>query len=146
MHHSQCFFNFLNASWKSCSVGMFSKAYNSALSPQLCQNRCHSALTSFRETEKSRVHGVWQSSCCIWSQIPWWKSKCGMAHCHDVTANYFVITVVCGIDRLIFQNNPLDIKKIMSMLLILFFTCLAFFVSVSLDFPCKDYIFSPKFV
>jgi hypothetical protein len=41
-------------------------------------------------------------------------------------------------------NNPLDVKKIMSMLLTLFITCLAFSDSVNLDFPCMAHGFSPE--
>jgi hypothetical protein len=36
MHHSQCFWHLLNASWKSCSVRMFSKAYKFRLDHLNC--------------------------------------------------------------------------------------------------------------
>jgi hypothetical protein len=42
----------VNASWKSCSVRVFSIAYNLPWSPHLCQNRGLSVLSSVREIEK----------------------------------------------------------------------------------------------
>jgi hypothetical protein len=39
------------------------------------------------------------------------------------------------------MNKPLDVKKMMIMLLTLLFTCLAFSVLVSLDFLCTAYAF-----
>jgi hypothetical protein len=43
-----------------------------------------------------------------------------------------------------FVTNPLDIEKMMSMLLTVLFTFLAFSVSESLDFPCTAHIFLPE--
>jgi hypothetical protein len=52
MHRFQRFCRLFNASWKSCSVRIFSTASNSASSPQLCQNGGLSVLFSIMETEK----------------------------------------------------------------------------------------------
>jgi hypothetical protein len=56
-----------------------------------------SVLTSMGGTEENRRRpsqarrvGRGCQSCCVWSKIPWWKRKCEMVHCCDVTASSLV--------------------------------------------------------
>jgi hypothetical protein len=61
-------------------------------SPQLSQGGGLSVLSSIRETEKSRVVGVWQS-CCLLLKIFWWRRKYEMVHCGDTIVGSFVAKV-----------------------------------------------------
>jgi hypothetical protein len=69
------------------------------------------------------------------------------AHSHAVAVE---VTVVRGIDlfrllgRILLWTIPLMSKKMMSMLLIMLFTCLAFLFAVTLNFACTVRAFFPK--
>jgi hypothetical protein len=123
----------------------------------LVQNGGLSVLSSIKETDRSRVIGG-QQLCCFWSEIPvekenvrWLQFFCrqsSVRSLHTFSPSHYKTSVVCGIDRLVWQdeffmNIPLDVKEndehacdfaLLSPLS----------VSVSSDFPCMAHAFFPE--
>jgi hypothetical protein len=116
--------------------------------PQLCQNGGLTVLCSNGETEKIRVGGV-ESHVGFGQKLPG-RRKCETVRCCDATVSSFVTKVrgevfshfravavkrhssvrewLCGLpERIISGKSPWFHRKIISMLLILLFTSLAFF-------------------
>jgi hypothetical protein len=79
--------HFLNASWKLCSVGVFSTTCNSASIAQLCHSGNLSVLSSIGETEKSRVSG---DDCHVvfGKKFSGEKRKCQMVCRRDATVSF----------------------------------------------------------
>jgi hypothetical protein len=72
---------FLNASWKSCSVRVFSIT-------------CDSALVTSVVLKKQKGWAGNESQFVFGKKIPWWKKKWETVCCRDVTASSFVAKIM----------------------------------------------------
>jgi hypothetical protein len=133
MHRSHCFCHFLNASWKSCSLRVFSTAYDSAsittiLSKWQPFNRGNRKVARSQVSRVGWVGGCRQSFCFVKTIAGKRKSAklCFAVMHHPVfvarvrsevfshfRAIALKVTVVCGIDCLACK----DLKKMMHKLL-----------------------------
>jgi hypothetical protein len=101
MHRPQRFYKLLNAFWKSYSMRALSTAWDSAVSPQLCQNGGLLVLSSIGETGK--VGWVGDNSRVVFGKKnPWWKQKCEAVRCRYATAR----SIVAKIQGEVFTNFP----------------------------------------
>jgi hypothetical protein len=86
MHYSQHLCHFLNASWKSCYLRVFSTACDSAQTTSVV-SEWFIFIFSW-ETEK------WETTVMLFLwEMPWWKRKCETVCCCDATARSFVTKV-----------------------------------------------------
>jgi hypothetical protein len=87
--------------------------------------------------------------CCCDATASSFVAKVWAKSSHIFTQSLYEVMAVCGNDcsawqAELFMNTLLISKKLLNMLLTLLFTCLGFFVLVSLNFPCMAHPFFPE--